>query len=278
VPDDSLKEYAGKFPETPYLGSGDYVPNRTPRAAYAAMITRMDREVGRVVDLLKELGLEENTIVIFTSDNGAPGGLATSYFNSESFFRSGKGAIYDGGFRVPAIVRWTGRIKPGRHSDRVVGFEDWMPTLLDLIGDASATPPQHDGITFAPTLLGKSQQPRSFLYREFPTRGGAQFVRVGNWKLIRHLGGPNPPTTRPIGNLVLLPPPGTLDPDVPWRETDVELFDLLADPSEQKDVAADHPDVIARLTKLLDEQHVKSDIFRIPRLDGGRPTANRAEE
>jgi arylsulfatase A len=113
VPDDSLKEYVGKFPEEPYPGSGFYVPCRNPRATYAAMITRMDREVGRIAALVKELGLDDNTIFVFTSDNGAPGGIAPSYFNSGSIFRSGKGAIYDGGFRVPAIVRWTGKIKPG---------------------------------------------------------------------------------------------------------------------------------------------------------------------
>lgn len=163
VPAEELKEYEGKFPEEPFPGSGQYVPCRTPRATYAAMITRMDREVGRVMSLLKELGLEENTIFVFTSDNGAPGGIPTNFFNSEGNFRGCKGAIYDGGFRVPAIVRFPGKIPAGSSSDRVTGFEDWLPTLLELSGDASATPAKLDGISFAPTLLGKPQDERPFL-------------------------------------------------------------------------------------------------------------------
>ncbi|HEV2294315.1 MAG TPA: arylsulfatase [Tepidisphaeraceae bacterium] len=261
VPPDSLKEYEGKFPEEPYPGSGQYVPDRTPRATYAAMITRMDREVGRIVSLIRELGLDDHTIFIFTSDNGAPGGIPTSYFNSGGIFRGGKGSIYDGGFRVPTIVRWNGRIKPGASSDRVTGFEDWLPTLVELVGDPSATPANLDGISFAPTLLGESQEQRPFLYREFPARGGAQFVRSGDWKLIRHLGGPNAKTREFVGGGVARHPPGALDPELRAVEGDFELFDLATDPSEQHNVALDHPDIVARLAKLLDEQHAPSNVF-----------------
>jgi arylsulfatase A len=271
VPDDSLAEYAGRFPEESYPGNADYVPHRTPRAAYAAMITRMDREVGRIATLINALGLDDNTIFVFTSDNGAPGGIPTSYFNSGGVFRGGKGAIYEGGFRVPAIVRWTGRIKPGTSSDRVTGFEDWLPTLIELAGDASATPTGLDGLSFAPTLLGKTQDPRPFLYREFPTRGGAQFVRAENWKLIRHLGGPNAKTREFVGGGgAASRPPGAPDPKPSNAEGDFELFDLAADPSEQNNVASSHADVVARLTKLLDDQHVKSDVFPLAGIDGPR--------
>ncbi|MDQ3439404.1 MAG: arylsulfatase [Planctomycetota bacterium] len=271
VPADSLKEYAGKFPEEPFPGSGHYVPDRTPRATYAAMITRMDREIGRIVSLVRDLGLDENTIFVFTSDNGAPGGLPTSYFNSGGVFRGGKGSIYEGGFRVPAIVRWTGRIKPGSRSDRVTGFEDWLPTLLELSGDASAGPANLDGTSFAPTLLGRAQGPRPFLYREFPTRGGAQFVREKDWRLIRHLGGPMAKTRDFVGGGLASAPPGALDPEPSAApEGDFELFDLAADPSEQHNVAPQHPDLVARLAKVLNEQHVKSDIFPLVAIDGER--------
>ena len=262
APADSEKEYKGAFPEEPFPGSGHYVPARTPRATYAAMITRMDREIGRLVSVVRELGLDENTIFVFVSDNGAPGGIAPSYFNSGGSFRGCKGAIYDGGFRVPAIVRWTGHVKPGSRSDRTTGFEDWMPTLFELAGDTSASPAQCDGISFAPTLLGRSQEPRPFLYREFPQRGGAQFARTDNWKLIRHLGGPNAKTREFVGaGAATRQPPGALDPEPTPVDGDFELFDLTADPSEQHNVAAQHPEIVTRLAKILDEQHVKSDVF-----------------
>ncbi|MEI2725098.1 MAG: sulfatase-like hydrolase/transferase [Verrucomicrobiota bacterium] len=147
VPEDSLEEFAGRYPETPYPGGRGYLPHRTPRAAYAAMITRMDREVGRVLQLVKDLGLDERTIVVFTSDNGPLydqlGGTDTEFFNSAGGFRGRKGSYYEGGFRVPCLVRWPGKIAPGSISDRVTGFEDWLPTLLELIGDRASTPARH---------------------------------------------------------------------------------------------------------------------------------------
>ena len=262
APPDAIKEYADKFPEEPYPGSGQYIPVRQPRATYAAMITHMDHEVGLIVSLVRELGLEDDTIFLFMSDNGAPGGIPTSYFNSEGIFRGCKGAVYEGGFRVPGIVSWKGRIKPGTRTDRVIGFEDWLPTLLELTGNTSATPSRLDGISFAPTLMGKSQDARQFLYREFPQRGGAQLVREGNWKLIRHLGGADAQTREFVGNGPNRYPPGALDPEKTTNDgTDFELFDLAADPSEQIDVAAKHPDIVERLTKVMDEQHEPSRLF-----------------
>ncbi|MGH7821764.1 MAG: arylsulfatase, partial [Candidatus Binatia bacterium] len=170
VPDDSLAEYAHAFPEEPYVGDRGYLPHRTPRAAYAAMITRLDREIGRLLALVDELGLRENTIVVFTSDNGPlfdrHGGTDAVFFNSAGGLRGHKGSYYEGGFRVPCLVRWPGRIAAGSTSDRVTGFEDWLPTLCELLGARDATPAGIDGISFAPTLLGKSQPPRKFLYRE----------------------------------------------------------------------------------------------------------------
>ncbi len=239
VPEDSLAEYLGKFPE-PSTATGNYLPHRAPRAAYAAMITRMDRDIGKLLALVDELGLRDNTIVVFTSDNGGTG-PGIEFFNSVGGLRGKKGNYYEGGFRVPCLVRWPGKIKPGSVSDRVTGFEDWLPTLLELSGTTDRNPSGIDGISFAPTLVGKSQPERSFLYRESPAAGGQQAVRMGNWKGIR----PNLSTSMKL-----------------------ELYDLAADPNEQRDVAAQHPDIVAKLTKVLDEQHVKSDLFPLPVVDG----------
>ena len=246
VPADSLQEFAGKFPETPYPGGRGYLPHRTPRAAYAAMITRLDREIGRLLDLVKEFGLDEQTIVIFTSDNGALydelGGTDTEFFNSNAGLRGRKGAYYEGGFREPCLVRWKGKIAPGSTNDRVTGFEDWLPTLLELIGAKNSIPTGIDGLSFAPTLLGQPQPPRPFLYRESPGYGGQQCVRVGDWKLIRTRLNPSPKAQNP--------PPPTL-----------ELFDLAKDPAETTNFAAQNPDLVTRLEKLMAEQHTPSKLW-----------------
>lgn len=250
VPEDSLKEFEGKFPETPYDGSRGYLPHRTPRAAYAAMISRMDRDVGRVLDLVAELGLDEHTIFIFSSDNGplydGLGGTDTEFFNSTGGFRGRKGSFYEGGFRVPCLVRWKGKIQPGSVSERVTGFEDWLPTLLEFIGAKDLIPRDTDGISFVPTLLGKRQKPRPFLYRESPGYGGQQAVRVDNWKLLRRNLNPRP-----------------RDPATPATE----LYDLARDPFETTDLAAKRPDVVARLMAIAREQHVPSKLWPMPGLE-----------
>ena len=254
VPEDSLREYAGKFSEEPYTGGRGYLPHRQPRAAYAAMVTRMDSHVGRLLALLKELKLEEQTIVVFTSDNGPLydeyGGTDADFFHSAAGFRGHKGSYYEGGFRVPGLVRWPGHIAAGSTSDRVTGFEDWLPTLFDLIGAQDATPKDLDGISFAPTLLGNKQEPRPFLYRESPSYGGQQCVRVEDWKVLRRNLNPAPRAKA-------------------QRLGEIELYNLADDPSEKEDIASKHPDVVARLQKVMQEQHVKSELFPIRGLDGG---------
>jgi arylsulfatase A-like enzyme len=250
-----LKEYDGAFPEEPY--SGDYLPHRTPHAAYAAMITRMDKNIGELLKLVDEFGLRESTIVIFTSDNGPLwdrfGGTDSAFFNSNGGLRGEKGGYYEAGFREPCIVRWTGKIAPGSESERVTGFEDWMPTLLELIGAKDATPAGIDGISFAPTLLGKPQPERPFLYRESPATGGQQCVRVGNWKAIRlnlNLGPNNAKKKQGSGS------------------TEIELYDLAKDPTESKNVAAEHPEIVAKLAAIMKEQHVPAKLWPIRALDG----------
>ncbi|MFM1769702.1 MAG: hypothetical protein RJA22_2231 [Verrucomicrobiota bacterium] len=256
VPEDSLAEYAGRFPETPYPGGRAYLPHRTPRAAYAAMITRLDREVGRLLDLLRELGLEERTLVVFTSDNGPLydqlGGTDTEFFNSASGLRGRKGSLYEGGIRVPLIVRWPGQIPAGQTSDRVTGFEDWVPTLLELTGKAGPPPRQVDGISFAPTLMGQKQEARPFLYREFPAYGGQQSLVLGDWKGIRQQ---------------LLAKAAQNNPG----RGKLQLYHLAKDPNETTDVAAQHPEVVARIERLLREQHTPSALFPFPALDRASP-------
>jgi len=249
VPEDSLAEYQGKLDDKPYPGGKGYLPHQFPRAAYAAMITRMDRDIGRMVQLVSELGLENDTIFIFTSDNGAVyplSGTDPEYFRSNGDLRGYKGEIYEGGIREPLIVRWKGRIPANTTSTFVTGFEDWMPTLLELAGAKKQTPATADGISFASTLLGKKQKERPFLYREFHGYGGQQAVRVGDWKLVkRQLLGtkqkPAAPTT--------------------------ELFNLATDPAEKEDIAAANPKVVAQLEKILRQQHVASKEFPFPTLD-----------
>ena len=258
VPEDSLKEYEGKFPEQPYRGTNGYLPHRTPRAAYAAMITRMDREVGRMMDLVKELGLEERTIFVFTSDNGPLydklGGTDSEFFESAGPLNGRKGSLYEGGIRVPCLVKWPGRIAAGTTSERVTGFEDWMPTFLELIGAKRATPSGLDGISFAPTLLGQAQPPRPFLYRESPGYAGQQSVRVEDWKAIRRNLHPGPKATNQMAG-------------------EIELYDLSKDLAEATNVAPVHPTIVAKLAKTMAKQHVKSDLFPIRALDGPKRAA-----
>lgn len=251
IPDDSLKEYAGQFEETPYKGDKGYAPQQQPRAAYAAMITRLDKEIGKLLDLLKELDLEDNTIVVFTSDNGATfdvGGVDTEFFNSVGGLRGRKGSYYEGGYRVPCIVRWPGHIAPGSVSDRVTGFEDWLPTLLELTG-RKKPPVGIDGISFAPTLLGEQQKPRPFLYREAAGYGGQQAVRIGDWKGIRLNVNPRPKAPNQK--------PGKL-----------ELYNLADDPGETRDLAAEHPDIVAKILGIMKREHVPSELFPLRAIDG----------
>jgi len=247
VPDEELTPYlklGWKDPPFSRARGFGYTPHFTPRAAYAAMITRLDRYCGKILSLLDELKLSDNTIVVFTSDNGTThlkDEVDYDFFQSVGELRGLKGSLYEGGIRVPAIVRWPGKVKPGSSSSRVSGFEDWLPTLLEVAGASNATPADIDGLSLAPTLQGKSQQPREFLYREFPSYGGQQSVRAGDWKAVRQN------MTR--GNL------------------DIELYNLAADPSETKNVAAAHPKVVQRLKKLMEDQHTASRDFPLIPID-----------
>jgi arylsulfatase A-like enzyme len=228
VPEAALKQYAGAFPEVPYTGDKQYLPHRTPRAAYAAMITGLDSEVGRILDTLRELGVEERTLVVFTSDNGATfdiGGAPTAFFESNGKLRGHKTNLYEGGIRVPMIARWPGRVPAGRTSGHVAANWDMWTTFAELAGGA---PPQEtDGISLLPTLLDRGgQRSHESLYWEFHARGASQAVRMGRWKGIRTEIRKRP--------------------DAP-----IELYDLEADPGETTDVAASNPAIVSRIRQAM---------------------------
>jgi arylsulfatase A-like enzyme len=231
VPDSALAPYHGAWPETPYLGDRSYLPHPQPLAAYAAMITRMDAQIGEILDLLDELGLAENTLVMFSSDNGTTytGGVDAEFFESTGGLRGLKGSVYEGGIRVPFVARWPGRIEAGSVSDRVSAFWDMVPTLADLTGVSA--PEEIDGVSLLPTLLGDDQQARDdALYWEYHGLwDGAQAVRIGDWKGVR-LGGHSD------------------------EEAPIELYDLSTDRAETTDVAAEHPEVVARLRAAMDSR------------------------
>lgn len=246
VPEDSLAEYAGKLEDTPYKGERRYLPHQYPHACYAAMVSRLDRYVGEILAELDKLGLRENTIVVFTSDNGAAaggvGGSDSDFFNSTGGLTGRKGSLQEGGIRVPGIVRWPGVVPAGKVSARITGFEDWIPTLFELAGLKLKDAGQLDGISFAATLRGQEQPERPFLYREFVKQ---QSVWSGKWKAIRnYIKDPNDP-------LVLK----------------TELYDLAADPAESQDIARERPDELKRLEAIMKEEHVPSKLFPIAGLD-----------
>ena len=227
VPEAALKEYEGAFPDTPYTGDKQYLPQRTPRAAYAAMITYLDAQVGRIVDTIDALGLGDDTLVIFTSDNGATfdiGGAPTQFFQSNGTLRGHKTNLYEGGIRVPTIARWPGHVRAGATSGHVGANWDFWATFAELA--AAPTPENTDGISIVPTLLGRSgQREHESLYWEFHANGASQAVRVGRWKGIRT--------------------------GITRRDAPIELYDLSVDPGESNDVAAAHPDVVRRIAALM---------------------------
>jgi len=229
VPEDSLKLYSGKFEEESFLNPRPgYAAPREPKATLAAMITHMDRSVGQVVGLLGELGIAENTIVFFTSDNGGPGpyGIKGDFFRANGPLRDYKTSMYEGGLRVPMIVRWRGRIAADVVSDHVWYFPDVLPTLAELCG--AEAPSGIDGVSVVPTLLGEAavarEQPKHvFLYWEFASdKRFRQAVRMGDWKGVR---------PKPDGPL--------------------ELYDLGRDVGEKHNVAAEHPEMVATIETYL---------------------------
>jgi arylsulfatase len=250
IPDEELKPYLGKWEETPFVRAGGYgyTPHRTPRAAYAAMISRLDKDVGRIMALIKDLGLDDNTLVMFSSDNGTTHlekEVDYEFFESVGPLRGLKGSLYEGGIRVPMIARWPGKIKPSTTTDHPSAFWDVMPTIAEVTG--TKAPEGIDGVSFAPTLLGQPdrQKQHEYLYWEFTGYRGQQAVRMGDWKAVRQ-------------NMLRRDNPDPLK---------IELYNLENDIGESRDVAAEHPEIVVRMRKIMETDRVPSELFPIPPID-----------
>jgi len=212
-----------------------------PQKGHAAMITRMDGDVGRLMAKLKELGLDNDTLVMFTSDNGPhkEGGADPTFFNSSGPLQAYKRALYEGGIRVPMIARWPGRIKAGSVSNHVSAFWDFLPTCCELVGVKA--PEGIDGISMVPTLLGRpgEQREHEFLYWEFHEQGKRQAVRMGDWKGIRQNVAKNP--------------------DGP-----IELYNLKNDIGEKNNVAVRHPGIVAKIEECMKTARTPSENWPLP--------------
>jgi arylsulfatase A len=232
APDDAMAEYEGKFPETPFTSAPrfHYAPNPKPKAALAAMITRMDASVGAVFKLLAELGLDDDTIVFFASDNGpdSQNGNDVEFFQSAGPFRGYKTTMYEGGLRVPFIVRWPGKVPRGVVNDSVIAFWDVFPTLAEIAG--APVPKGLDGQSLMPVLTStaKAASRQGGLYWELTdTDGGiAQAARIGDWKAVRPKAG-----------------------------APLELYNLNSDVGEKRDLAASRPADVRRFEEFMRSAH-----------------------
>ncbi|MCG9972561.1 arylsulfatase [Christiangramia crocea] len=224
VPEESKEPYKRKNWEERTLKSrkGGYQHDEDGNATYAGMVSRMDRDMGRLFALLKSLNIDENTLVIFTSDNGHE--YDRGFFNSNGVFKGHKRDLYEGGIRIPFIARWPRQITPGSETDHISAFWDFLPTACDIAG-IDPTEKDLDGISYLPTLLGEpGQKKHEYLYWEFNEwEGPIQAIRKGKWKAIRILNKP------------------------------VELYDLETDKREEHDLAAEHPEIVAEMEALFNE-------------------------
>lgn len=245
LPHDSIyRMYENKFDEIPYIGKfdkvmGGYNTSEQPKASFAAMVSRLDMYVGEVLAELKAQGLDKNTLVIFTSDNGPhhEGGADPDFFRSYGPLRGIKRDVYEGGIRVPMVAWCPGKIKSGKKTDQVCAFWDVMPTLAELAGTTLLQP--GDGISFLPTLFGKGEQKlHDYLYWEFHELNGREALRAGNWKLIR----------QPVVG-----------------ETILELYDLSKDIHEDHNLASQFPDKVEELAVLMDSARTESPYFNFGR-------------
>lgn len=239
APDEEIEKYY--FEVDPPSKEGYYMPTHKPRATRAAMVSYTDKHIGQVLAKLKEQGLDDNTLVIFTSDNGATpeGGADMKFFDVNGPLKGYKRQLYEGGIRMPTIAWWPGKVKAGSESDHIGAFWDVLPTLADISGQD--IPKDTDGISFKATFLGQEQAEHEYLYWEFPQgKQPAQAIRDGKWKSIRLFKG---------------------DRIAGYQER-IELYDLSTDLGESKNLANQYPDLVKKYAKLMDKSRSRSDIDR----------------
>ena len=250
--DEILQAYQGAFcVEKTFGGDANSRYNPTDKAhqQFAAMVTRLDKQVGEVLQKLRDKGWDKNTLVIFTSDNGPheEGGADPAFFNTEKLLQGTKRSTHEGGIRVPFIAWWPGQVEAGVTNDHQLAFYDLMPTFCDVAGIenyeeryanadlVTAGEEYFDGISFAPTLLGEGEQEQhEFLYWEFPETN-MMALRMGDWKLVVQSGN-------------------------------CRLYDLSVDTHEDNDLAAQHPDVVEQMKRIIHQEHVPSTVFGNPTL------------
>ncbi|MFH6603656.1 arylsulfatase [Maribacter algicola] len=245
APERYMKKHRANFqPEKGYKGvddgerykNGGYGSQKDPHTAFAAMVDLLDEQVGDIRKKVEELGIADNTIIIFTSDNGPhkEGGADPDFFNSNSNLRGYKRDLYEGGIRVPMIAHWPGKIKSGTTSDHVSAFWDVLPTICDILN--VPVPKYTDGVSFLPEMLGQEQKEHEYLYWEFHEGGGKQAVRLGNWKGVR----------LDVAN----------NPDAP-----IELYNLDLDMAEETDIADTSPEIVKQIDQIMKQEHVFSKEF-----------------
>ncbi|MEC5129098.1 arylsulfatase [Verrucomicrobiales bacterium BCK34] len=255
----SPQEWIDQYPEEwdqekgVYRGQNNYLPHPRPRAAYAAMISDLDEHVGTVVERLEKLGVLDNTLIVFTSDNGTThtsgdpafhvGGVDAVFFNSVAGLRGWKGSVYEGGIRVPCLVRWPGKVEAGSENNEPTYFPDWFPTLAGIAGADAAGSEELDGIDLRPLLEGgKADDRDELMIWDFANYGGLIAIREGNWKAVRR--------------------------DVMKKKPfDWELYDLENDIAEEVELAAKHPEIVKRLEKAFIETRIAEPDFPSPLYD-----------
>jgi arylsulfatase len=244
-----VDHYHKKFGEEPPYTGGAYTPCRYPHATYAAMISSLDEQVGRIVAELKKLDIYNNTVIVFTSDNGPSreGGSDPAWFNSAGPFSEAeglvKGSVNEGGIRVPFIMQWPAKIKSKVTTEHITAIWDFLPTACNIAG--ITVPKDIDGISYLPLLSGNEQrqQKHEHLYWEFPESGGQQAVRWRNWKGIRK--------------------------HIRKNSLQMELYDLKTDPTESKNIADQHPDIVREIEMIMRKEHVRPQVasFILPALE-----------
>jgi len=258
APEMYMKKYRGKYlPEKEYVNKkkhfsssgeeskllnnysvGGYNSQKESHAAFVAMIHLLDEQVGQIIDKVHELGIAENTLIIFSSDNGPhlEGGADPNYFNSNGPLRGYKRDLYEGGIRVPTLAYWPSKITPGSTSNHISAFWDFFPTAVELAG-INHNMTEIDGISFLAELMGKEQQKHDYLYWEFSEKGGRQAVRMEQWKAVRMNMSKNP-------------------------DSPIELYNLDNDTGEKKNVAVQNPKIVQEMEKIMIKEHSASAIFQ----------------